>query len=146
MALLTCLQWLQIWTTLHNSQSVSVQHKELSLWQMDASVVVSYSTAKPVATSYLKTITLCTILRFSQWCCWRFNSFAKWHCITWHKVPDILDGHGTSVFWGLSSSVVVPDPLWRWRHYDPFKCWDLLVLMYGITSQKTAIFDHQSAS
>jgi len=28
---------------------------------MDASVVVSYSTAKPVATSYLKTISLCTI-------------------------------------------------------------------------------------
>jgi len=28
---------------------------------MDVSVVVSYSTAKPVATSYLKTIGLCTI-------------------------------------------------------------------------------------
>ena len=28
---------------------------------MDARVVVSYSTAKPVVTSYLKTISLCTI-------------------------------------------------------------------------------------
>jgi len=52
----------QHYTTATVSLSSEVsQHRQLSLCQMDASVVVSYSTAKPVATSYLKTISLCTI-------------------------------------------------------------------------------------
>jgi hypothetical protein len=81
-------------------------------------------------------------VRLSQWCCWWFISFGKWHCITWHKVPDSLKGHGTLIFWGLSSPLVVLDSPWRWRYYDPFKCWDLLVLRCGITSTGPKVLYH----
>ena len=79
-------------------------------------------------------------LWFSQCCC-RFISFGKWHCIAWYKVPGILKGHGTLIFWGLSSPVVL-DPPWRWRHYYPFKCWDLLVLRYGIIYWSWGVVSH----
>jgi len=29
---------------------------------------------------------------------------------------------------------------WRWRHYDPSTCWELLIQQHSITSQKTQIF------
>jgi hypothetical protein len=64
---------------------------------MDVSVVVSYSTAKSVATSYLKNISLCTICGSRSGVA--DDSFPLGSdTITCHKVPDILTGHGTSVF------------------------------------------------
>jgi hypothetical protein len=75
------------------------QHRQYSLWQFDASVLVSHGTAQPMA-AYPKTI-----------CIVADSSFASGSdTITWQNVPGILKGRGILIFRHLSSPIVVLDP------------------------------------
>jgi hypothetical protein len=53
---------------------------------------------------------------------------------------NISEEHAVSIFMVWPRSMPGTEKLWRWREYNPPKCWYLLTSQCGVTSLKTCIF------
>jgi hypothetical protein len=77
-------------------------------------------------------------MRYPQQCCRWSKTFGMWHCVIGRVFPNILKDHCTFII-RVSPRTSWFAWSWRWRHYYPSKCWELLPQRQSVTLHKVQI-------
>lgn len=78
--------------------------------------------------------------RYPQQCHRWSKTSGMWHCVTGRVFLNILKDHCTFII-RVSPRTSWTAWFWRWGHYYPSKCWELLPQWHSVTSHKIQIIN-----